>query len=1277
MLDLRTLPRRVNTALKSLGAGIFCVVMSAAVAMPAAASERMIFEALTQRDGLSQSTVNATYQDSTGFIWLATENGLNRFDGYQIRSYLRNRSDPHALESDFLWAIAEDEQGDLWLASDGAGVIRWHRASDRFETVLPAALLDEEPARRLARDVLRTDDGRVFVATRGAGVLELDAQGRLLREHRERAGLGSDVATSLAMSGADALWVGTDAGLDRLHLDDGALERLDLPQSAEVSSVMEDSRGRLWVGTFEQGLWLRREEQFLALRHDDADVTSLSSDEVRAILEDGAGRIWVATAGGLNLYQETAGGFRRYLHEPDRKFSLNDNRLMSLAEDRSGILWVGTRAGGVSRWNPRSWSLGAHAPSEMRGGWVFAFADAVKGGTWAAVVGAGLMRVDADGQVIDRFTAAQGYPELGPEPVSSLLLDSSEALWIGTMGGGLLRYQPGEAELDRLRHDPADTATLGADGIMCLFEDRDGVIWAGTFGGGLARIDPRNLTVTRFAAGQGDPRQLSGDRATAIAQGVDGRLWIGTDGGGLNVLDPESGVFQHFRYSADDPQSLGSDTIFSLFVQPDGTLWVGTAGGGLARLAPADQAAGRFQSLTTADGLSSNVINGIQSDEQGHLWLSSNNGLMRLDPKSWEIEVFHPEHGLVASEFNFGAHHRGADGRLAFGSLGGYNQFDPAEVLSSSQPPQLVLTGFELFNEPADLGQPYEQLRDVTLKHDQDVLTFEYAALDFAAPSRNRYSVMLDGFDRNWSEPAHHRRSTYTNLDPGHYVFRVRAANADGIWTPEALSVALHVKPAPWATGWAYAAYAALGLGLVVLGFRWRMHELERDSRINQLAFYDRVTGLPNAELFEIRLAESIRQAGEKGERVDVFCLYLGQFRAVRDLLGQAMGERLIGALAARASRMLFSGSESGSRRELARVGERSFIAFCQSAPGEQDALMLARSMATAVGETVDIDDHRLQVSPYVGMASFPDDVMDAKALMRFARTAAGYAARQEQDRLIHYEASMTERARDRLQLEAELRLAIANRELDLHLQGKFDADGRLVGAEALCRWSHAERGAISPAIFVPLAEESGLISELDRWMFQRVASQIADWQQRGLRAVPVAVNASVRSFGSGEIIDILETEVRGSGIEPSMIEVEITETALARELEEVQACLQSIQDLGHCVSLDDFGTGYSSLSYLQKFKVDKVKIDAAFVRDVDTDESQRSLCAAIVALARGLRLTTVSEGIEKQEQLDALAELGCDQFQGYLLHRPQPVAQFETLLESDPQAQSRTRAAD
>jgi signal transduction histidine kinase/ligand-binding sensor domain-containing protein/DNA-binding response OmpR family regulator/HPt (histidine-containing phosphotransfer) domain-containing protein len=805
----------------------------------------MYFENLTTRDGLSQSTVNAILQDSQGYVWLATESGLDRYDGNSIREFRRERGNEHGLASDYIWSMAEDARGDLWLATNGGGVVRWERRTEQFQQFRH----DSARANSLASDAVRTllidPQGRIWAGTLDQGLDVLDPKTGDVRHFRHREGdprsLAADAVCALYADNRGRIWIGTDGGLSRYDPAGGDFQNYaaeaggDSLSDKRIRAIREDHTGALWIGTYRGGLDRLDTDsgRFTAFRHDPKDPHSLSHDRVLAVLEDDAQRLWVATADGLDLLDRESGTFVRYGRDADNPQSLRDSDVMSLYQDRGGVLWVGTRGGGAGHWNPRSWLFGHYRSDAFRDTQVNSFADDGNGKVWVGTVGAGLVEVDTRNRRETHYGAgADAGARLTDDRIMSLLYDRKGVLWIGTMTGGLDRLDASTGKLQVYRAAADDPTTLPANGVMALYEDRLGTLWVGTYGGGLASIDQISGKVTRYPYGDGSSSSLSSSRASAIVEDALGNLWIGTEGGGLNLLDRKAARFYTYRRDDRDRTSLSDNTVYALHLDHHGELWVGTAGGGLDRVigSSAKPGAVRFENQSGLGGISSQVVYGIESDRDDRLWLSTNGGLARFDPHLHSIKWFHQVHGLQDEEFNFNAHYQSADGTLFFGGNNGFNAFSPESITANASPPRIVLTTAAKLNRtlaPQELPAPG---RPLTLAYDDKLVTLDFAALDFTSPANNHYSYRLEGFDGGWIDAGPLHRATYTNLDAGDYVFRVRAANADGIWSSQELAVPVHVAPAPWKTPAARVAY--LGFGLLVLGYLWRLQRLRREREL-------------------------------------------------------------------------------------------------------------------------------------------------------------------------------------------------------------------------------------------------------------------------------------------------------------------------------------------------------------------------------------------------------------------------------------------------------------
>jgi diguanylate cyclase (GGDEF)-like protein len=446
------------------------------------------------------------------------------------------------------------------------------------------------------------------------------------------------------------------------------------------------------------------------------------------------------------------------------------------------------------------------------------------------------------------------------------------------------------------------------------------------------------------------------------------------------------------------------------------------------------------------------------------------------------------------------------------------------------------------------------------------------------------------------------------------------------------------------------------------------------DARIQYLAYYDTLTALPNRQLFVRELRRAIRSAKRTDSRVAILFIDLDRFKRINDTLGHAVGDALLQSVARRLDTCVrpqdfvarsTPGSEPANIR-IARLGGDEFVILVADLDDPQQAAVVATRVRHALAEPFTSDGHQFVVTPSIGISVFPDHGTEIEELLVKADMAMYEAKDQGRNRHNFYRETTSGRSLDRLDLENDLRSAIAASELTLHYQPKVDAQtGAIDGVEGLLRWHHRTRGWISPSIFIPLAEETGMIGPLGDQVIRTACQQLRSWASRGLGHLCVSVNVSTRQFAREDFVDSVLRTVREYEIAPQRLELEITESLLMRNIEEVIAELTRLRRAGLKISIDDFGTGYSSLGYLRQFPVDTLKIDRSFVKDLHVSSDDAAICAAIIAMARELNLTTVAEGVEVIEQLEFLRDHGCSQIQGFLFSKPLPAAQLAELLRN------------
>ena len=803
----------------------------------ASESFHMQFDHVGTEDGLAQSTVMAIAQDQTGFLWFATESGIDRYDGFDFINYGRERGNQHALNSDFARDLHFDAQGRLWVATDGGGMSRWDPSTNSFKTWRhdPGDVnsLSSDRIRRVVTD----SSGRIWIGTRGKGLNRLDpATGRITRfvhDPDDASSIAGDDIFALTVDGDSAVWVGTNAGLSRFDVLTNTFQRIAIAEIS-VRSMLLDANGNLWVGTNESGV-IRVDTQSLDVVTLDSMSAKLGSDRVNVLYQDSGGRIWAGTTRGLSLWLEDRERFMTFKADPVDPSSLSDDNIISMFEDRGGVLWIGTLTSGLSKWNPRSWSFGHtrlhfHDDTEVGSQNITSFTEDREGAIWVGTFGGGISILDGDGNTV-RVIQSDSNAGFSDDRVMAMTTDRVGNVWAGTMTGGLKRIDAVTGEIRAYVADPNNPGSLPANGIMALYESSDGYLWVGTFGGGVSRLDTESGRFTNFGHDAENPNSLSANRATAIAETGNGTVWVGTDGGGLNWFDESSGIWQSIRHDELDPWSLSDNTVYTLHVDSRDRLWVGTREG-LDLLVrqndPTDP--WRVTSIMNDDGQAMSAVYGIKSDRNGRLWISTNHGLVTYDPASQRARSFHKLHGLQGEEFNFGASFASRSGKFYFGGASGYNAFRPEDLEFNTAPPPIALTSMSIMNEPVASHRPHKLPERLDLGFNDYVVTFTVAALDFSAPDKNKYAYKLAGLDENWVNLGNDRRITYTNLDGGDYVLQVKAANSDGIWNQAGINIPVSVANPPWATWWAYSFYV-LAAGMLLLAFwRHQQNKLRRET---------------------------------------------------------------------------------------------------------------------------------------------------------------------------------------------------------------------------------------------------------------------------------------------------------------------------------------------------------------------------------------------------------------------------------------------------------------
>ncbi len=818
------------------------------------AARNVQFNQLTTNEGLSQHIVYDIVQDPRRFIWIATQEGLNRYDGYQVKTYEHFRADATTLSHDFVRTLMVDTEGTLWIGTE-SGVNRYDLNSDTiernpFERMVGAAL-----PRVSIRAMLQTKNGVYWIGTKAEGLYRIDPQQKrkqhFINSEGAAAWLPDDSVLSLLEDSKGNLWIGTEhAGLFRFDsitgqfVPQGSIEEDDPTfLGREIRQIFEDDSGFVWIGTANAGAsrFDPRRGSFERFVHSHDSRTSLASNKVRDIVQDRRGTIWMATDVGLSEWRENEKGFATYLHDDRDKHSLIGNRLNVLFVDASGVLWVGSWQG-ISRWNYFSDTFTYYRKEDglLPGNVVTSLVEAPDGTMWIATLGTGLAHLDPVRGTVRTFRNDPDDPgSLPDDKVMTVHVDDRGLVWVGTRNGGLARFNEDSGTFVRYQHDPEDPASLSGNAVSSLYSDSGGSLWVGTYGAGLNLLSPEGSGFRHFRHQPGVASSLSGDRVVIVTGDRAGRIWVGTDGDGLNRLDELEAGFKRFsRFSIRSEQDLTDvaeefqlETVTDLVQDQHGDIWIGTLGSGLLQAREFNSEAGLInaKAFTKAEGLPTDTIYGVLQGQDAELWLSSNKGLTRLDPREGSVRQFDSRNGLREDEFNAGARLRSRGGRLLFGGPGGLVAFYPGELPVNQVEPGIVLSARSRENELVTTSSD-EDANGVEISYIDKFIAFDFVGLDFMSPDKNQYRYILEGFDTDWVEVDEFRRAVYTNLPAGDYTFVVQAANNDGVWNERGASIDVRVIPAPWSTWWAYLAYCSGVIGAIGFYIRAQRRKLRMES---------------------------------------------------------------------------------------------------------------------------------------------------------------------------------------------------------------------------------------------------------------------------------------------------------------------------------------------------------------------------------------------------------------------------------------------------------------
>ncbi len=795
--------------------------------------EKLRFSSVTNEEGIPVESATALYQDETGYVYIGSQSGLHVYNGYQYVTYKHDPLDPSSLSGNWVTVIFYDTRGRLWVGTK-SGLNLFDRNNGTFE--------------------------------------------RFRHDSRLESSLSSDYIKSISEDASGRLWVGTRMSLCRFVEASDSFERFyhDRDESKRVDNLVlgcyVDRYGFAWVCTEGNGLFSYDPltKEFEHYQFDRLDETSISSNNVTSMVEDDFGQLWIGTRealregsvvgiGGLSRFDRSRKSFVRYLAENPVQGSFADNNITTMVKDENGMLWYGTVSGDIYRLEPKEEEF-VHYPEGNRSQtYVSTIMRDRSGLLWVGKQYGSVSKANLMSENYHSWEWGDDHG-LSDSHVVAVFEDSEDVLWVGTMSGGLNRFDAESGRFEVFKKSADDPLSIPGNRISAIYEDKLGSFWVATYGSGLCLFDrEKGQVVANYRFDPEDENSIADDRIRKIFEDSKGNLWV-ANLDGLDLMDRESGTFRHFRYDASREASLPHNIVMTLLEDRFGKLWIGTNGGvavmdletleiertyrksetgvdglrgahvrslledslgniwigtrdGLDHL---DRRSGAFSHFSVEDGLASNVVFGIVEDEAGYIWLSTAKGISRLDVASGLFRNFDADAGLVNGAFELNSYWRNNYGRLYFGGQDGLDSFFPKDIKVDEKQLEVALTSLKVFDRTVLDWNEIGPTEEVEISYSENYISFDFSILDFVNPLKNQYMHLLEGFDQDWVYDGTRHYANYTNLPPGEYRFRLKAANGSGLWNESSASVVVRVLPVYWQTVWFRCLVAVVVLLLAV-----------------------------------------------------------------------------------------------------------------------------------------------------------------------------------------------------------------------------------------------------------------------------------------------------------------------------------------------------------------------------------------------------------------------------------------------------------------------------
>ena len=806
------------------------------------------FTHLTVEDGLSQSSVFSITQDETGFIWFATEDGLNKYDGYKFTVYRPIENDPNSLPDLGIRKVFEDKSGNIWVITLRGKICLYDQQKDNFKTY---SFSDAEGKQRKIISIGQDKNGILWIASTRGDLFSFNSKKNLF----EKFILKSDITDkfksihlqSLLIDSDNLFWIGTWEGLINLNIESQTInwyKHSDTNSNSiggdMVFSLSEDRNKNIWIASANGGVsvYSKSDKMFKVYHPHPGEKNSVSSNRIMCILVDSRNKVWIGSFDkGLDLFDPLSKSIINYSHNPSVPGSFSIGAVMCIYEDKSGGIWIGTGGGGINRYDLLNQNFNhiqfiPGNKSNISPNPVLAVCEDQAGNLLIGTDGGGINFREKNS---DHFITYLKNPEFGSNAITVIYEDSKNNIWVGadpgtsSPAGVLLKF-----DKKNKTFIPVKEVKIKLGGIAAIKEDKYGELWIATPSDGIHRYNPKTRKEIVYNYDPDNPGSISSNSIFSICEDSFGNMWFGSIASGLNLYSRETDSFKRFVYNPKDNHSIGSNAIWCICEDLNKDLWIGTWGGGINKY---DRTTKQFFRYTTRDGLPGNVVYNIVPDNLGNLWIASNKSLSRFNSVSKKIRNFGKPDGLLINDFSAGAFFKTKDGRLYFGGNSGVVVFDPEKIVENNYIPNVAVTGFKVYDSPIKSGNPVFLTNEVFLNYDQNFFTIEFAAFDYAAPERNQFEYMLEGVDKNWIHLSGKNYASYTDIAHGNYTFRLKGSNSSGKYSNKEIALSIIIAPPFWKTWWFRLAALIILVLLLYSLHKYRLNKLlEVERTRNRIA---------------------------------------------------------------------------------------------------------------------------------------------------------------------------------------------------------------------------------------------------------------------------------------------------------------------------------------------------------------------------------------------------------------------------------------------------------